>query len=255
MPFSTTGNIHFWEFNLFKERKEIKCVFSTRHKNDLSSSENFNLGYTVSANRNSVDENRKIFLEESGGSMNNTAIGRQVHSVNVLNIDRAGVYEDTDGMLTQTEGLSLIVSAADCLPVFLYDPENNAIGTVHSGWKGTKGGIVINAVNQMKDSFGTSPSHLLCAIGPSIEGACYEVGAEVAAQFDEIYLNPSDEGKYNLDLKAAVVAQMLSAGVKSGNIEVSDICNKCDADNFFSHRRDGDKSGRMWGLIRLESEH
>lgn len=256
MPFSTSGNIRFWEFNIFKDRKEIRCVFSTRHyKNfgDTRDSGNFNLGFTVSADHENVNENRTVFLEESGGNEENRAIGKQVHSLNVRNIDSAGVYEETDGMLTKTKGLSLIVGVADCLPIFLYDPENGAIGTVHSGWKGTKGGILTNAINLMSDSFGTSPSNLLCAVGPSIESACYEVGEEVATQFDDKFLKDSGEGKYQLDLKAANVAQMLSAGVLSGNIEVSDICNRCDADNFFSHRREGDKSGRMWGLIRLES--
>jgi len=253
MPFSTSGNIRFWEFDIFKERKEIRCVFSTRHDEKFGDTGNFNLGYTVFANQDSVIENRKIFIEESGGIENNKAIGKQVHSLNVLNIKNAGVYEETDGLLTQTEGLSLIVSAADCLPIFLYDPENGAVGTVHSGWKGTKGGILTNAVNLMSDSFGTSPSDLLCAVGPSIESACYEVGEEVAIQFDDEFLKKSGEGKYQLDLKAAIVTQMLSAGVQSDNIEVSDICNRCDAGNFFSHRREGDKAGRMWGLIRLES--
>jgi len=252
MPFITSGNIRFWEFNIFKQHKKIRCVFSTRYNNNSGESGNFNLGYMLSANQKIVNENRKIFLEESGGLEGHTAIGKQVHSVSVRNINSAGEYEDTDGMLTQTPGLSLIVSVADCLPIFLYDPENGAIGSVHSGWKGTEGKIVINAINQMSDSYGTSPSNLLCAIGPSIEGACYEVGVEVATQFDDKYLKASDEGKFYLDLKAVLTAQMLSTGVRFENIEISEVCNKCDADNFFSHRREGEKSGRMWGLIRLE---
>ena len=254
MPFITSGNIHFWEFDIFKERQEIRCVFSTRHyDNNAGETGNFNLEFMDSANHNIVNENRKIFLEESGGVEEHTAIGKQAHSVNVRKINRAGVFEQTDGMLTKTRGLSLIVSAADCLPLFLYDTLNGAIGIVHSGWKGTKGGIVINAINLLSESFGTYPSNLLCGIGPSIEGACYEVGEEVACQFDDKFLKAANEGKFHLDLKAAVVAQMLSTGVRSENIEVSEICNRCDANNFFSHRREGDKSGRMWGLIRLET--
>jgi len=254
MPFSTSGNIRFWEFNIFKNHKEIRCVFSTRHQdNYIGGTGNFNLGYTRYADQENVNENRKILLEESGGTEDNRAIGKQIHSLNVRNIDSAGVYEETDALLTQTVGLSLIVSAADCLPIFLYDPENGAIGTVHSGWKGTKGGILTNAINLMGDLYGTSPSNLLCGVGPSIESACYEVGEEVAIQFDDEFLENSAEGKYQLDLKAAIFSQMQSAGVQSDNIEISDICNRCDADNFFSYRREGDKSGRMWGLIRLES--
>ena len=74
----------------------------------------------------------------------------------------------------------------------------------------------------------------------------------MALQFDEEFLTQSSNGSYYLDLKKAVVSQLVGAGVPEENIEVSPICNKCDADNFFSYRREGSSAGRMWGLIRLE---
>ena len=192
-----------------------------------------NLGFSGSDSEESVRANRKLFLQAAGGAEEKIAIGNQVHSTNVRIVNSAGSYDRTDGLLTSSTELSLIVSSADCLPIFLFDRVNGVIGAVHSGWKGTRDGIVSKAVTLMGEEFNTEPSNLICGIGPSIEAVCYEVGEEVALQFDEEFLTESSNRSYYLDLKKAVVSQLVEAGVPQENIEVSPICNRCDSDNFF----------------------
>lgn len=98
---------------------------------------------------------------------------------------------------------------------------------------------------------GSNPSDIKCGIGPSIEASCYEVSDEVANQFDHKFLTPSKNDKMYLNLKDAVRTQLEESGILPENIEVSAVCNKCDNENYFSYRRDGEKSGRMWGLMRI----
>ena len=253
MPISSSGNLSCWRFDIFSGYNNLTCVFSTS-AGGTDSSENgkLNLGFSGSDSEESVRANRKLFLRAAGGAEEKIAIGNQVHSTNVKIVNAAGSYDRTDGLLTSSTDLSLIVSSADCLPVFFFDMANSVIGVVHSGWKGTRDGIAAKAVNLMKEEYKTEQSNLICGIGPSIEAACYEVGEEVASQFDEEFLTQSPKRGYYLDLKKAVVSQLVGAGVPQENIEVSPICNRCDADNFFSYRREGRLAGRMWGLIRLE---
>ena len=253
MPISSLGNLSCWQFDIFSGYNNLTCVLSTA-SGGTGSSQNgkFNLGFSSSDSEESVRANRKLFLRSAGGAEEKIAIGNQVHSTNVRIVSAAGSYDRTDGLITSSTDLSLIVSSADCLPLFLFDTVNGVIGVVHSGWKGTRDGIASKAVILLKEEFKTEESNLICGIGPSIEAACYEVGEEVALQFDEEFLTQSSNGSYYLDLKKAVVSQLVEVGVPQENIEVSPICNKCDADNFFSYRREGRSTGRMWGLIRLE---
>jgi len=253
MPISSLGNLPCWQFDIFSGHDNLTCVFSTV-SGGTGSSENgkLNLGFSGSDSEESVRANRKLFLRSAGGAEEKIAIGNQVHSTNVRIVNSAGSYDRTDGLLTSSTDLSLIVSSSDCLPIFLFDSVNGAIGVVHSGWKGTRDGIASKAVSMMREEFNTEQSNLICGIGPSIEAECYEVGEEVALQFDEEFLTQSSNRSYYLDLKKAAVSQLVGAGVPEENIEVSPICNKCDADNFFSYRREGSSAGRMWGLIRLE---
>ena len=253
MPISSLGNLSCWQFDIFSGYTDLTCVFSTSAGGTGSSKNGkLNLGFSGSESEESVRANRKLFLQSAGEAEGKIAIGNQVHSTNVRIVNSAGSYDRTDGLLTSSTDLPLIVSAADCLPLFLFDTLNGVIGVVHSGWKGTRDGIASKAVNLMKEEFRTEESNLICGIGPSIEAECYEVGEEVALQFHEKFLTQSSGRSYYLDLKKALVSQLIEAGVPQENIEVSPICNKCDADNFFSYRRDGESAGRMWGLIRLD---
>jgi YfiH family protein len=106
---------------------------------------------------------------------------------------RPSLYNDVDGLITQTPGLLLAAFFADCVPLLFWDPAHQAIGLAHAGWRGTAGRIGEKVVSQMREAFGTQPKALRVGIGPSICKACYEVREDVAAAIREA-LNGECEG-------------------------------------------------------------
>ena len=171
----------------------------------------------------------------------------QIHSQTVLIVDSqnppalsAGPESPpkADGMVSNDRAISLSVTAADCLPVYLLDTESGAAGLVHSGWKGT--GIVLEALRLMKENWRTRPETVAAVLGPCIDVCCYRVNAERALAFKKDFgadcvRNPS-EGEYFLDLKAANVKLLSNAGVR--NIAVCGECTFTD-ERLGSFRREG----------------
>jgi len=155
---------------------------------------------------------------------------------------------NADAALTNEISFPVAVRTADCLPVFICDPKNKAIGIVHAGWKGSKKRIVVKAVDAMKEKFGSQSNDLKIAFGPAIRLCCYEVGEEFCSNFPgEI---EKRDGKYFLDLCQVNNNQLIEAGVSQNNISDCKICTCCDP-RFHSYRRDGNKAGRILALIVL----
>ena len=66
-----------------------------------------------------------------------------------------------DGMITDERNLLLCTLEADCVPVYLLDPVNRAIGMVHSGWRGTAANISVNAAELMAKNYNSRPGDIL----------------------------------------------------------------------------------------------
>ncbi len=49
--------------------------------------------------------------------------------------------ESVDGLVTDEPNLPLLIYAADCVPLYFYDPIHHAIGLSHAGWRGTVNGM------------------------------------------------------------------------------------------------------------------
>ncbi|MBK7221834.1 MAG: polyphenol oxidase family protein [Saprospiraceae bacterium] len=147
----------------------------------------------------------------------------------------------------------MAVSTADCVPILIYDPVNEACAAIHAGWKGTVLSIVSKTVELMQHRYGSASTDVRAYIGACIDQCHFEVGPEVLEQFDMNYIDKIDSasGKGFVDLKAANKAQLLTAGLTPFNIETSQSCTYDDAHRFFSHRRDKGKTGRMWSVIGL----
>lgn len=168
-----------------------------------------------------------------------TAAVRQVHGADVLEASAPGAPErEADGLVTVREGLALVVTTADCLPVALAG--SGAVAMLHAGWRGLSGGVLEAGVAMLRQIGGGGAVH--AAVGPGAGPCCYEVGPEVAAHFPAAVLAHG-----RLDLKAAASDRLRAAGVGT----VSDVgrCTMCEADVFFSHRRSGPITGRQGGLI------
>jgi YfiH family protein len=190
-----------------------------------------------------------------------------------------------DALLTDQEGIVLSVRTADCLPVLLVDPLQRAVAAVHAGWRGGLQHIVEKAVGVVHAAFGSNPRRMLAAVGPGIRACCYEVGEEVVAaycgrfthpeqffrpltahqssrpladHFPLLFLSPHPPGHAPppgpaacLDLAAVVETQLRDAGLPARNIAVCDYCTSCRTDLFFSHRKEGGRTGRMMAVVGI----
>ena len=170
-----------------------------------------------------------------------TTVG-SVHGAAVARVDEpVESVDDVDALVTDQPGVALFATYADCYPIVLWDPEKKVAGLVHAGWRGTQAGVAGVAVTFMRDEYGCR--FIRAGIGPGICGRCYEVGEEVASQFDPRFNTPSGD-RFLLDLAAANRAQLRDAGVKS----VYDI-GMCTKEHYLfpSHRRHPD--GKRFGAI------
>ncbi len=171
------------------------------------------------------------------------------------------LFPETDAVITDAENVILTSLHADCIPVWLYDTERNAAGLAHAGWRGTRADIAAKTAQKMSDKFGCQKENILAFIGPGISRCCFETGAEVAEEFDEMlgrgsvlgktgqFGTKDGNGKYHLDLKEINAELLRRNGIK--NIFVTDYCTSCSGDLFFSYRRDNGVTGRMVAGIML----
>lgn len=184
----------------------------------------------------------------------------QTHSNNVGVIDNDSLNKDFnnyDGLITNLEGVALIMKTADCQSIFLYDPINKVIGNIHSGWKGTLNKIAINAISIMKEKFNSNYKDIIVCISPSIRSCCFEVDEDVYSMFKNkfCYINEFVEKKNNkyyidtINLNKKILKEI---GIKEENIFDSGICTKCNSKIYHSYREDKDNSGRNLSLIVLK---
>jgi YfiH family protein len=175
---------------------------------------------------------------------------KQIHSDIVFNADaaEAGRIGDGDGLILSRPGLLAGIRTADCQPILLVDEVHRVVAAVHAGWRGTAAEIGVKAVRRMGTEYGSDPNHILAAIGPSIGNCCYEVGPEVASQFQKFFPERDDlDRKTRIDLTEANRRQLLKAGVKT--VITGAPCTCCDFE-FHSYRRDK-SDWRMYSVVGI----
>ncbi|MGO4881170.1 MAG: peptidoglycan editing factor PgeF [Bryobacteraceae bacterium] len=170
----------------------------------------------------------------------------QIHSCTCMAArGRTGRLGDGDALVENTPAHLVAVKTADCIPILLADEEHRAVAAVHAGWRGTACGILGQALRAMREEFGTQPTRVSAAIGPGIGKCCYQVGAEVAAQFGEA-------GPCCIDLTDVNRRQLVEAGLPETQIYAAGLCTKCVAEDFHSYRRDKEGAGRMLSFIGVK---
>jgi len=198
-------------------------------------------------NKHSLQEFHDILFDEYQIDINKIARCNQIHSNHVLYIDKPGLYNDIDGLITNIRNdVILQIQTADCVPIFLYDRKTENIGLIHSGWKGTHNEIVLNALEVLK-SDNSDLRNIMVVLGPFIKSCCFEVKNNVAQYFNSKYII-NNEDKIYIDLGSKIKDDLLSKGILKNNIFISEICTKDDL-NCNSYRRDSNNSGRMYSLI------
>ena len=166
------------------------------------------------------------------------------------------LMEGIDAVMTNLPRVILGVSTADCIPVLLHDPKHRAVCAVHAGWRGTLARITHKATVDMRAAYGTNPADLVAVIGPGISLDAFEVGDEVYEQFAAADFNldyaAERREKWHLDLALLNRELLVQSGLDEANIRLSGICtyNRCDL--FFSARRLGTESGRIYNAIMIE---
>ena len=225
-----------------------------------------NLGLYTNDDVDAVTKNRKLLTEKLGIDIFNLINVRQVHGIqvkivdnNLLNLpiaERERVLHGYDALITNVPDACVAVTTADCVPILMYDPDNNAVAAVHSGWRSTLYNIVAETVANMQKHYNTNSARLIAAIGPCIGKDIYEVGKEVVDEFvskgfdiKQVFA-PKLNGKYLFDIRKTVAMQLSQLNI--ANIEVSPYCTFTNSDLFFSARRQGIDSGRMLSGIMVK---
>jgi len=237
---------------LFEEFPRLRFGFSTKKGGVSRIPYGLNMSYMVGDDPHHVDLNRQRFFGKLEIPLDCLAIPKQFHGDFIKVANTPGVYDLCDALIANQRGVYLCITAADCLPIFLYDPSLNAIATVHAGWRGTKLKILEKTVRKMTKEFGTNPADLVAFIGPGAGVCCYEVGEDVAREFDHRYLTRYAAKKPHLNLKLFSKIQLLDAGLRDRNIETSEYCTICTPGLFYSFRRERLNSGRMMGVIGMD---
>ncbi|MBL7888836.1 MAG: peptidoglycan editing factor PgeF [Bacteroidia bacterium] len=212
-----------------------------------------NLGLSVNDLPENVMKNRALFFNSLGIELNQLSISKQVHGAAILHAGKPQITEGYDAQISNTKGLFLVVSVADCTPILIHDEKENAVAAIHAGWRGTVSNIVGNTLAKMKATFGTEGKNCKAFIGACIDYEQFEVGEEVAAHFDSAFKRfDAGKQKYFVNLKAANREQLLRFGVPPENIEISNYCTAANNDLFFSHRKEKGNTGRMMAVIGLK---
>jgi len=238
----------FWKF------ATIGFGFSTKKGLHRKSPYDFNLSFNVGDDPEIVTENRKTFFNYLKINENSIASQKQVHGDVIKIINNAGNHGESDAMITTEKNVALAISSADCCAIFIYDCKKEIIAAVHSGWRGTSNKILYKSLEKLKSEFGCNTEDFYCYISPSISQQNYEVGNDVADQFQKRYIKRTGD-KYLLDIKSANYDMLIEQGVKSNQIQVSQLCSFGYSSLLHSYRRDGKNSGRAMGIIFMKGEN
>lgn len=221
-----------------------------------------------------IADNRAALCTKLGIDDNHLVLPHQVHSTECLNVDasllqaspseRLRMLDGYDALMTNLKGVCIGVSTADCIPVLVIDQRRHATAAIHAGWRGTVARIVEKTLLTMKASYGTEASDIVAVVGPGISLARFEVGQEVYDAFASAGFEMGDIAKrfpckadtqtekWHIDLPLCNKLQLMHAGVKEQSILCSGICTYDNADDFFSARRLGINSGRIYTGIMIK---
>ena len=268
----STGILPMVESPLFQRETGLQHGFSTRKggvsKEHLAS---LNLSFSVEDAKENVLENFRRIGERFGKTPEDFVLSKQSHETKVLKVGRKdrgkGItkdrdYEGIDALITDEEGIILSCFSADCVPILFYDPIHKAVGACHSGWRGTKGKILRNVVEEMRKHFSSNPAEILIAIGPSICKEQYVVSEDLALSFLEDYPDLGEDtaspiqriskDKFQLDLWDLNRRIALDCGIKEEHISISGYCTMENPELFFSHRYSQGKRGLQGAFICLQ---
>jgi len=254
-------------------------AFSTTRQGGYShgSYGEFNINRYCGDSEEAIRQNRALLCQVLGIEDHRLLMPHQVHLTEMTVIDEPFLrlssdeqkqrLEGVDAVMTDVPGVCIGVSTADCIPVLLYDKAHHASCAIHAGWRGTVKRIVEKAVAKMTEVYGSRPADILAQIGPGIHLESFEVGDEVFEAFAKegfpmeaisrrypvvgVAADGPEQEKWHIDLPECNRLQLLASGVPANHIQVSPVCTFQQSETYFSARRLGINSGRIFTGILL----
>ena len=254
-------------------------VFTRKNGKSKGPFQSLNVSFGVGDTDKTVLENRKIISQCF--SDNDLVFLDQVHGTRIIAYskehlfyrvsDTNGCFEDeysetlsaqtdisgieserrfeADAIVTDIPGKLLVIQVADCQSVLIYDPVQKVAANVHSGWRGSINNIIGSTLKVMENSFGCHARDIVAGIGPSLGPCCAEF-VNYKNEIPELFWKYKNDNNY-FDFWSISRDQLCEAGVLPENVDLSQMCTKCDLERFFSYR--GERiTGRFAVLIGLK---
>ncbi len=258
MPFHEKDGLRYYAFDIFPNTV-LQSVFTRRGGISPAPWNSLNVGGSVGDDASRVAANRARLFNAMGRRADSLHDVWLVHGTDIVYAEAPRPIEEpsprADIIFTDNPEVTLFMRFGDCVPILFHDPVKQVIGIAHAGWMGTVRGVCGAAVEGMKSHYGCDPKDILAGIGPSIGVDHYQVGEEVAAQFEEKFpqhvsqiIQRREDGIY-LDLWKSNELQLKDAGVEQ--VQVAQVCTACHLDDWFSHRAEKGKTGRFGALMAL----
>lgn len=244
-----------YESEAFKKYKDKVNYFVTTRLGGVSKFpyESLNIAFKNVEDRNNVYKNLEIVCSKLSFNKENAVCVYEDHTDEIVVITEKNKkdylfssHHDivADSMITNMKNVPLIITIADCNAIVLYDPKNNVVANIHSGWKGTTKRIALKTLEKMVNEFGTNPADIICSHSPSIQSCCWKTkdkalveGLKSFWDYQDEYVKEDAEGWIHVDFPYVITKELTQAGVKEENIFNEKICTCCNVDKFFSYRR------------------
>ena len=227
-----------------KKFKNIKHCFFSR-KNGVSNGiyKSLNCGLGSNDNRENVLKNIELVSKKIGCQKESIITLNQTHSNEVIYFEKKLDVKNKlngDAIISKVKNVGIGILAADCAPIFFYDPKNKIIACAHSGWKGALNGIIKNTIKKFND-LNSKNEDLIAVIGPCIKKQSYEVEADFIEKFisenkkNDSFFEKISNKKYNFDLRGYINKKITDLNIK--NIENIEIDTFSEKEFFYSFRR------------------
>ena len=233
-------------------------VFTRRGGASEGCFRSLNLGASIGDDLDAVRENHARMYQALDINAERATSCWLVHSVDALVVDdsmKGRHLQKADALITALPDTPLVMRYADCVPLIAFDPNRHVIGLAHAGWRGTVDGMAGKLIQALRAHFRCVPVDVEVLLGPAISRRNYEVGEDVAAMATGNFGAESGvvwrdaDGAAHLDLWRANEIDLRRNGVE--RVQVMDICTYDSADDFFSHRAEGGRTGRFGVAVSL----
>lgn len=249
------GGIEYLKYKCFEKFQNLNVITTLRHGGYSKGVYNsLNVRTVGNDNIEDVFKNVKKISDTINIKFEDICKASQNHTddILVLNENNKEKYkyenlnkEYYDAYITNSKNIASLVTTADCNPIIAYDPVNNVICNIHSGWKGTVKKIFLKAVKKMHDEFNSNYEDIVVACGPSIKKCCFSSEDE---EFKKIFLDnfkynedeyiyyEDDKKRFHIDLEYLIKKDLINLGILEENIHFANICTMCNHENFYSYR-------------------